>query len=152
MDQRCTYCRNLSISNLVLLTCKEFEGGAFPKQAYYQHHGSIGDLEKSSEAGCDFCGLISKSCRVKSWEESGQSVHDFAKGQDVSDVKLALNSDHVYAGETLLSAVQTFDRILVKIGQAEKPSLVSLVLEVPRGQILIFPCSSLCPTSFTRST
>lgn len=71
MMPRCNYCSKLSISHLVELAKVEFQSRIVPKQAFYQHHASLDDLEGSAASGCDLCILILDTLRgVPSYESA----------------------------------------------------------------------------------
>lgn len=56
---RCSYCVSLDIQTLVELAKVELsEESLFPRDAYYQHHTSSHDPERSAHEGCDLCGLL----------------------------------------------------------------------------------------------
>lgn len=137
MTYRCQYCSGLSVQGLVRLAKQEFTGHWFPTSAYYQHHGSLHDLEESAHAGCDLCLLILNCLKGMPWTEGKRMTHSYftweqadlsiyesaytvAKELDVSDVKLCISTDHVYNGETL-EKVRAFTTLLVQIGPPEVP-------------------------------
>lgn len=126
---RCHFCKNLSISHLVELAQKEFEATEFPKHAFYQHHESFSDLEASADGGCDFCQMILECfkgtpCRDHSgWPDEwhgracdiGNSIYSRVKNFPISDVRIAINSDH-YRKPDNVGEIDLFDIIMVKVG------------------------------------
>ncbi|RYP40070.1 hypothetical protein DL766_000094 [Monosporascus sp. MC13-8B] len=139
MATRCEYCAKLTVSRLVELAEEEYADQTdFPQRAYYQHHSSFSELERSAENGCDLCRLIidcftgapSNSPDFpflwpKTWVgpehcDIAESVYAAAKELPVSDVKLALHAEYQYRPFTL-DKVRMFDTIMVQIGPVEKP-------------------------------
>ncbi|KAF3770676.1 HET-domain-containing protein [Cryphonectria parasitica EP155] len=134
MARRCHHCVGLSIESLIRLAKDEFKGyHEFPKQAFYQHHNSLQDLEASAESGCELCTLILdcfKGAQVEdaddrpmAWPEDwvsdnhelGTSMFTVAKGLDDSSIRIAISADHVYATAGI-EDVSQFDTLLVQIG------------------------------------
>ncbi|RYP71114.1 hypothetical protein DL771_005048 [Monosporascus sp. 5C6A] len=144
MATRCEYCAKLTVSRLVELAEEEYaEQSDFPQRAYYQHHGSFSELDRSAGNGCDLCGLIIDCFRGTpagfpvegpgdfplTWPETwvgpercdiAESMYAAAEQLPVSDVKLALRSDSEYL-PFKLDKVRMFDTIMVQIGPVEKP-------------------------------
>ncbi|KAL6807117.1 heterokaryon incompatibility domain-containing protein [Trichoderma sp. SZMC 28013] len=137
MNNRCQLCSGLSIETLIRLAKQEFSGYEFPASAYYQHHNSFHDLEQAANSSCDFCLLIvdcfkgipwirGESYEISSylWEqpeiEIEDSAYNAAKQLALSDVKLSINTDHVYS-EDGLDKVRSFTTLLVQIGPTELP-------------------------------
>ncbi|RYO97731.1 hypothetical protein DL765_011108 [Monosporascus sp. GIB2] len=125
--------------HLVELAEEEYaEPTDFPQRAYYQHHSSFGELDRSAGNGCDLCRLIIDCFRGTPFDSSdfpirwpqtwvgpercdiAESMYAAAKELPVSDVKLALHADHHYVPYTL-DKVRMFDTIMVQIGPVEKP-------------------------------
>ena len=164
----CQYCTALCINTLVELAKKEFSGHVFPKQAYYKHHDSIDDLEKSAENGCSFCLFVLRCSKAipsdakEMWEQDyhsldcesaeSASIYEVAKSQPQSDIKIAINSSHLYVSEPL-DLVRLFDVLMVQIGPSDdftNPDLegedrplefMSLTLTAPKGM----PSNKLSP-------
>ena len=127
----CRLCAGLSINVLVELARKEFAGRDMPQWAFYQHHNSIQDLESSADRGCDFCILIVECFKgtpvdANSWPrwpprwtgtacKPEDSMFASAKELPVSDIKICINSSHIYASDTI-DQVQVFDHLLVHVG------------------------------------
>jgi hypothetical protein len=149
----------MSIQRLVELAEQEFSSHNFPQQAFYQHHASFDDLEESANKGCDFCVLILESFKGSGpvidaqWPETWlgrecgvhNSMYFEAKSLDVSDVKVCINTEHLYLSERI-ERVQVFDTLLVQVGIISNPSEdaedqalppLSLTLSVPRGMLVI---------------
>ncbi|KAL7915290.1 heterokaryon incompatibility domain-containing protein [Trichoderma velutinum] len=138
MSTRCRFCSGLSLETLFRLAKQEFSGHDFPTSAYYQHHGSFHDLEQAATAGCDLCLLIVDYMkgihwvRGESWEfdsniwenpenpgiDIKDSAYNAAKQVALSEVKLSIGTDHVYAGDGL-DKVRSFNTLLVQIGPTE---------------------------------
>ncbi|KAI1394353.1 HET-domain-containing protein [Hypoxylon trugodes] len=131
MPARCDYCAGLSISLLVDLAKQEFSGKIMPEKAFYQHHASLGDLEALANRGCGLCTLMlecfkgtpldytqAPTWRTK-WTGSAckleESMFFAANEYPFTDLKLAINSHHVYFLDTL-DSVRVFDQILVQVG------------------------------------
>ncbi|KAK0707035.1 heterokaryon incompatibility protein-domain-containing protein [Lasiosphaeria miniovina] len=154
MASRCGYCAGLSIERLVDLAKTEFSAHAFPQRAFYQHHPSFGDVEQSATGGCDLCQLILECFRGTPWDDcsfwpSGwegprldidKSAYAAAKQLDVSDVKLCINTDHVWSSQPLES-VSLFNKLLVHVGPIQEDDeedsdwpfpFLSLALSTPR--------------------
>ena len=129
MASRCKYCAGLFLSDLVDLTQREFEGHSFPKVAYYQHHSCFDDLEQAANDGCDLCQLILDCFRGTpfkgeiNWPEEWEgpqcnidtSIYSETKYLDATDVKISINSEHVYSDEPL-EKVRVLDNLLVQVG------------------------------------
>ncbi|KAH0443062.1 heterokaryon incompatibility protein [Colletotrichum camelliae] len=135
MNKRCIYCTKLSIEALVELAKISFEAQRFPQDAYYQHHDSFSALEQSAYNGCDLCQVILQCfqqtpCEAEQplewpqeWNETTNAsldgyphtMYSVAKGLDVSDVKLCINTSHLYDAQGLRD-VQVFDETIVQVG------------------------------------
>ncbi|KOS20298.1 hypothetical protein ESCO_006174 [Escovopsis weberi] len=119
---RCSLCSGLSVEGLVDLARREFSSHYFPSTAFYKHHSSFKALAKSADAGCDLCRLIadcfkgirwdiesSLSFTPESWEgpacDPKRSAFATARALDASDVRIAINTSHLYAGEPLKNAL-----------------------------------------------
>lgn len=126
----------MSILRLVELAKEEFSAHSFPHQAFYQHHASFDDLERSANSGCDICALIIDSFKDSGpfnglvWPETSlrrecdistsvyPSVYSKAKSLMVSDVKVCINTEHLYLGQGI-EDVLVFDTLLVQVGAIE---------------------------------
>ncbi|KAF4820045.1 hypothetical protein CGCSCA5_v004055 [Colletotrichum siamense] len=135
MNKQCIYCAKLSIQALVELAKISFEAQRFPRDAYYQHHDSFSALEQSAHDGCDLCQVILQCfqqtpCEAEQplewpqeWNETSeassdgypQTMYSVAKGLDISDVKLCINTSHLYDSQGLRD-VKVFDEIIVQVG------------------------------------
>lgn len=124
---RCHYCDNLSISKLINLAKKEFWAGRMARQAFYQHHGSLEDLEESANLGCDFCTLILQCLKGTPWYRfpfetiynsdipMDGSLYGYAKDKlSVTDIKICISSSHVFPG-TPFNEVRVFDLLYVQV-------------------------------------
>ncbi|TVY47297.1 hypothetical protein LOCC1_G002862 [Lachnellula occidentalis] len=114
----CDLCQGLSISHLVELAETELSGHDFPQQAFYQHHGSYEKLKCSAQEGCEFCQLILEGfenvpVREAYWE--GETRSSAVEGLESSDIKICINSEHIYSGHTI-EEVQMFDILMVQCG------------------------------------
>ncbi|RYP49235.1 hypothetical protein DL768_005009 [Monosporascus sp. mg162] len=128
---------SLPLSRLVELAEEEYaEQTDFPQRAYYQHHSSFSELDRSAGNGCDLCRLIIDCFRGAPFEDPqllwpetwvgpercdiAESMYAAAEQLPVSDVKLALYADTDYR-PFRLDKVRMFDTIMVQIGPVEKP-------------------------------
>ncbi|OIW32526.1 HET-domain-containing protein [Coniochaeta ligniaria NRRL 30616] len=165
MNRRCKFCAGLSISHLVELAEKEFVSRNFPKEAYYRHHESFSDLERSASGGCDLCQLILDCFKgaeheytwPREWKGSDSdldtSMYAAAKALDVSDVKISIEADQCFSGDKI-EHVRVFDTLVVQVGIDEEshrdpegdaeyddslqalPALL-LTLRVPRDKVTL---------------
>ncbi|ROT39006.1 HET-domain-containing protein [Sodiomyces alkalinus F11] len=136
MASRCQPCSELTISHLVHLTERDFNGHVFPEEGFYRHHDSFDALERSANDGCDFCQLIIDCFKgspnihntirwPERWEGQGPScnmetsMYAAAKRLKNSDVKISINANHVFSW-TSLEAVEVFDLLLVQVGPREE--------------------------------
>jgi hypothetical protein len=145
---------------LVELAEKEYEARGFPREAYYKHHESFKDLERSANDGCDLCELILGCFKgsdhdamwPRTWNPPGQgdinnSMYAVAKDLDVSDVKIAIDSDQCYMSDKI-DKVSAFDTLLIQVGAGDEIAssdedeeaddnfplpLLRLTLSTPRG-------------------
>ena len=138
MSTRCRLCSGLSVEALVGLAKQEFSAHEFPTWAYYQHHSSFHDLEHAANAGCDLCSLIVDCFKGIPWTRGEfyyefspyiwektevdieESAYTAAKEVALSDVKLSINTDHVYSSDGL-DKVRSFNTLLVQVGPSELP-------------------------------
>ncbi|RYP80892.1 hypothetical protein DL770_006050 [Monosporascus sp. CRB-9-2] len=157
MATRCEYCAKLTVSRLVELAEEEYaEQTDFPQRAYYQHHSSFSELDRSAGNGCDLCRLIIDCFRgapegrsllwPKTWVgpercDIAESMYAAAEQLPVSDVKLALHSNAEYR-PFKLDKVRMFDTIMVQIGPVEKPSPEEYDSDFDYDEIE-FPCLHL---------
>ncbi|RYP31929.1 hypothetical protein DL767_005470 [Monosporascus sp. MG133] len=158
MATRCEYCAKLTVSRLVELAEEEYvEQTEFPQRAYYQHHSSFNELDRSAENGCDLCRLIIDCFRGApvdaedpwlTWPETwvgpercdiAESMYAAAKQLPVSDVKLALRADHQ---PNELDTVRMFDMILVKVGPEREPDPEEFDSDFDY-HVMTFPCLQL---------
>ncbi|RYP09897.1 hypothetical protein DL764_001031 [Monosporascus ibericus] len=163
MATRCEYCAKLTVSRLVELAEEEYvEQTEFPQRAYYQHHSSFSELDRSAGNGCDLCRLIIDCFRGApvgfvvedpwefplTWPETwvgpercdiAESMYAAAKQLPVSDVKLALRADHQ---PNELDTVRMFDTILVKVGPERKPDPEEFDSDFDYHE-MTFPCLQL---------
>ncbi|KAK0649935.1 heterokaryon incompatibility protein-domain-containing protein [Cercophora newfieldiana] len=133
MASRCQLCANLTITHLIELAQKEFKARIFPKEAYYKHHKSFDDLERSAEAGCDLCQLIYE-CFSGTPQDDGagfmwptkwkgrdldveESMCAAVKELDASDVKIAVDSSHAWTNDRF-EDVRVFDMLIVQVGRS----------------------------------
>jgi hypothetical protein len=161
MAERCKFCSGLSISHLIELAETELMSRRFPQTAYYRHHESFSEFERSSYEGCDLCEMILDCFKgaeheymwPREWKSSdrdlGTSMYAAAKELDVSDVKLSIEADQCFNGDTI-DHVRVFDTLIVQVGPDDEyprdpeadedsedmiqpiPPLL-LTLRVPRG-------------------
>ncbi|CAO2655121.1 Nn.00g101850.m01.CDS01 [Neocucurbitaria sp. VM-36] len=131
---RCKFCANLSISHLVSLVKAESTvkvkavEGYFPQHTFYQHHGSIKDVQTSADEGCDLCDLLVECLKgyadpshiyAQTWIgpscEPNESLLAAATRSPSSDIKIRLlprGSTHLDS----LKGAQTLDTLYVQIG------------------------------------
>jgi hypothetical protein len=125
---RCICCAGLSISTLVNLVKTEPPEERFSQQAFYQHHESVADLQKSADEGCAFCTFIVQCLKgytdthhiwattwVGSLCEPGESLFEAAAQSIESDIKIRL----LPRGKTHLDSVRGFsmlDTLFVQCG------------------------------------
>ncbi|KAF1841549.1 HET-domain-containing protein [Cucurbitaria berberidis CBS 394.84] len=134
MFKRCDFCANLSISRLVSLVKAESTvkaqstEGYFPQHAFYQHHGSVKDLQTSAEQGCDICDFLVKCLKgysdphdiyAETWIgsscEPSESIFAAAIRSPSSDIKIRI----LPRGSTHLDSLQgalALDTLCVHIG------------------------------------
>lgn len=113
---RCELCQNLALNNLVVLAEKEFSREfGFPSSNFYQHHKSVHSLEQSKQTGCDLCSLLWEALQLANW---GPSIEDL-RTQDVSDIRIAITSDHVSSNTYDAADVLMFDYLLVQAGDRD---------------------------------
>lgn len=117
---QCSYCAHLSIELLVGLAETEFMAHSFPQHAFYQHHSSLDDLEHAAFKSCALCRLILGYLKDTHDSDDGLSLYTRAKQLPFTDVKVAINSTHVYSTEPL-DRVQVFDAFMVHIGPWMEP-------------------------------
>ena len=109
----------------------EFSAHSFPQHAYFEHHRSIQDLECSAKSGCELCKVILESCQ-RTPEQPGADVHGFSSPSNESmysaalhtfpsDIKVCLNTSHVYGGDEI-GKVKMWDTILIQIGKIPPPA------------------------------
>ncbi|KAF2734220.1 HET-domain-containing protein [Polyplosphaeria fusca] len=126
MALKCAKCTDLSVERLVYHAEEEFQGGSFPKVAYFKHHDSLVNLETSADKGCALCRLILRGLHETrydgSWVEPGgsddSSMYSLAEDLSSSDIKIAINSSHIYSFRSL-EEVHMFDTLLVQVGPPE---------------------------------
>ncbi|KAF7957338.1 hypothetical protein EAE96_002924 [Botrytis aclada] len=91
--------------------------------AFYSHHKCFQDLVKSTEVGCDLCEVILTCLKRRIPGEDDERKGDdsdeiywtdFSRRRE-TDIKLSINSSHVYPDATL-DGVQMLDTILVHVG------------------------------------
>jgi hypothetical protein len=127
----CKICSELSIQTLVALAEDEFSGHAFPQRAYFSHHNSMAELEEAAHHGCEFCQLVLQCFQYtptteenpsewpSGWEkpavQNQDNMYAVAMALQDSNVKLAINAEHVFFGDTL-DSVQVLDTIIVQLG------------------------------------
>ena len=127
MPFQCIYCAGLTISTLVNLVKTEPPKERFSQQAFYQHHGSIADLQRSAEQGCAFCTFIVQCLKgytdshhiwATTWIGSsckpGESLFEAAAQSPESDIKIRL----LPRGKTHLDSMRRFsvlDTLYVQI-------------------------------------
>ncbi|KAM3068464.1 hypothetical protein ACMFMG_009606 [Clarireedia jacksonii] len=128
MAQRCSHCASISFKHLIQLARTEFSSHTFPRQAFQRHHASFRELDASADAGCDLCRLIIECFKSTSYSgleridivPTGQaletnSMYWVAMELDESDVKIAIDSSHLYNCEPI-EKVSIFDLLLVQLG------------------------------------
>lgn len=164
MGRRCQFCTNLSIRLLVNLAKREFSGSDFPRHAYYQHHPSLLDLEKSGDNGCDLCQLVIECLKATPADDSlagwqpdlispvcklEDSLYAAAMPLPTSDVKVCIASSAVYLGRPI-EEVSVFDALMIQVGPLEEYhedesyqglSPLILTLSTARGMSLTEPLS-----------
>ena len=119
----CTLCRDLSISKLIELAEVEFSGCEFPAHAYYQHHSSYSELEKSAQAGCEFCLLICDGFKYIPISQGNpwagrtrhSAIREIEGDGETSGIRIAINAEHVY-GSWGIDRVRLFDTLMVQPG------------------------------------
>ncbi|KAF3039451.1 hypothetical protein E8E11_004062 [Didymella keratinophila] len=128
MPFQCVYCADLSISTLVNLARTEPPEERFSQQAFYQHHESVADLQKSAEQGCAFCNFIVQCLKgytdthhiwATTWLgslcEPSKSLFEAAAQSPASDIKIRL----LPRGKTHLDSLRGFsvlDTLYVQVG------------------------------------
>jgi hypothetical protein len=123
MAYRCPHCTTLSIQLLVDLTKEEFIAGSFPEGAFYQHHASLEDLEDSASRECALCQLILGYLQNTSESDDEElSKYALAKLLPFTNIKIAINSSHVYGSEPL-EKVWVFDTLMVQVGPWVQPGI-----------------------------
>ncbi|KAI1323283.1 HET-domain-containing protein [Xylariaceae sp. FL0255] len=143
MAQRCILCLGFSINHLVELAKIEFSSRSVPQKAFYQHHASMDDLERSAAGGCDFCTLIYECFRYTptildnhpKWPEQWSVDLPFEKSMladtkyfKETDIKVFIDSSSLYFGEKLDSA-PVFDILQIHIGRVPAPPMESPVYD-----------------------
>ncbi|KAK5652811.1 hypothetical protein OQA88_9477 [Cercophora sp. LCS_1] len=129
MSTRCQPCCGLSIEHLIDLAKTQYGGFTFPDKAYYAHQASFDDLEASAENGCDLCRLIVDCYKgapldwynwPSIWKGSGNDINDSMymaiRELDATDVRIAIDSSHAFAGTDDLEDIRVFDSLMVQVG------------------------------------
>lgn len=114
---------------LIDLAKEEFDSKIFPNTAYYKHHDSFNTLEDSANSGYDLFPLIVECFKETPDDELmwvgtrnglksvdvNQSMYTRAKAQEVSDVKMAIDSSETRNYQQL-DDVRILDMLMVLVG------------------------------------
>lgn len=121
MANRCHYCKGLSINHLVELAVTEMpwrrssKPEIFPEN-YYQHHGSIKDLEDSAVQGCDLCQFFLDRFKVTVYdEETSETFYAAIKTLSVTDIKISFGAAGIFDG----SSLPVLDMLVLQVGHAK---------------------------------
>ena len=123
MIRQCRFCAGLSVESLVLLAEKDLQSHEFSRRAFYQHQPSIADLVQSAHNECDLCQVIVESLEttLATFSPAGAenddeiSLFTAAESIEITDIKLCINTRHVYPGESL-DKVEMFDTVMIQVG------------------------------------
>lgn len=130
---RCVYSAKLTVSHLIELVKVEFSSQEVPKNAYYQHHASLGDLEGSAIGGCDLCKLIFECFRGTpqrngyGWPAKWvgrtlplkESMLETTKDLLATDVKIFIDSEQLITSRKL-DEIEVFDSLRIHIGPVKR--------------------------------
>lgn len=132
MSSRCRFCASLTISHLLNFAQQEYSGRVFPSSAYYKHHQDFSDLEQSAEDGCDLCRFILDCFKgapkgdewymwPTTWNHADNdlagSMYAAVKELDVSDVKISIDSSHIFSTRGL-GDVKVFDTLVIQVARS----------------------------------
>lgn len=159
---QCEFCANLSISHLIDLAQQEsppiYTGDS--SQIFYQHHGSLADLEMSAQQGCELCRLIIEYLKgaekklhgfITRWtgatiSDEEESAYSLARDLPRNHVTMCITASHMFAHST--DEVLVYDRVIVQIGDMEGPDSLlwdtltplAFKLTTPRGMSYYTQC------------